>query len=109
VHLRQAYAALRGDAGQLAEIIVASAGGFFTMLRATLRLNGVEPPSAPDTLVRAAGGAAGFRAADLDPLVQHVMGVRPLQLRAGDPLPAAYLAAVAATAAYVHRLERKGS
>src|SRR3989454_11835680 len=40
--LRHAYAALRGDPKQLAQVIVGSAAGFFTMLRATLRLRSEE-------------------------------------------------------------------
>src|SRR2546422_2336484 len=39
VRLRQAYAALRGEPKQLAGVIVGSAAGFFTMLRAALRLD----------------------------------------------------------------------
>src|SRR5207244_1906586 len=45
VRLRQAYAALRGDPKQLARVSVGSAAGFFTMLRATLRLAGKTPPA----------------------------------------------------------------
>ena len=40
VRLRQAYAALHDDPKQLARVVVGSAGGFFTMLRAVLRLAG---------------------------------------------------------------------
>src|SRR5256886_5059367 len=60
VRLRQAYAALRGDPKQLGRVIVGSAAGFFTMLRATLRLAGKTPPAPPDALVREAGALMGF-------------------------------------------------
>ncbi|HEU5260805.1 MAG TPA: hypothetical protein VFU41_05185 [Gemmatimonadales bacterium] len=106
VRLRQAYAALRGDPKQLAQVIVGSRAGFFTMLRATLRLTEKTPPTAPDALVREAGALIGFAPEGLAGLVQHARGVRALRLGSGDPLPGAYLAAVARTAEFVHRLHQ---
>ena len=44
VRLRQAYAATAGNPKQLARIVVGSAGGFFTMLRAVLRFAGRPAP-----------------------------------------------------------------
>ena len=105
LHLRQAYAALRGEPKQLAQAVVRSAGGFFTMLRAVLRLAGKPVPTAPDELVRSAAALAGFPAEELAPLVQHAAGGPALRLRPDDPLVPAYLAAVARTAAYVNGLE----
>jgi len=104
VRLRQAYAALRGDSKQLARVIVRSAGGLFTMLRATLRLAGQAPPADAASLVRAAGALVGFPPDGLAPLVAHASGGRALRLAAGDPLPAAYLGAVTQTAQFVNRL-----
>jgi len=109
VHARRAYAALKGQPKRLGEFLVQSAGGFFAMLRAALRLGGVTPPAGPDRLVEAAGAKLGFDAKGLQPLVVHVTGAQTLKLNAGDPLPAAYVAALASTAAYVNRMERKGS
>lgn len=104
VRLRQANAALRHDPKQLARVIVGSAGGFFTMLRAALRLAGRTAPATPDALVRDAGGIIGFATEDLAALVAHAGGARQLKLAPHDPLPAAYLAAVARTAEFVNRL-----
>ncbi len=104
VRLRQAYAALRDDPKQLARVIVGSVAGFFTMLRATLRLAGRTPPTAADALVREAGAVVGFPHEALAGLVQYAGGGRALRLGSGDPLPAAYLAAVARTAEFVNRL-----
>ena len=104
VRLRQAYAALRGDPKQLAQALVGSAAGFFTMLRATLRLAGKTPPAAPDALLREAGALMGFAPERLAALEAHARGVGRLKLRPGDPLPAEYLAAVARTAEFVNRL-----
>ena len=105
VRLRQAYAALHEDPKQLARVVVGSAGGFFTMLRAVLRLAGRPAPASTAELVRSAGVLIGFAADGLAPLVQHAMGGPVPRLGKGDPLAAAYLAAVARTADYVNRLE----
>ena len=102
VRLRQAYVALPPK--QLARVVAGSAGGFFTMLRAALRLAGQTPPADVGSLVRAAGALVGFPPDGLAPLVAHATGGRALRLAAGDPLPAAYLGAVAQTAEFVNRL-----
>src|SRR6266568_3083037 len=99
VRLRQAYAALWAEPKRLAGVIVGSAPGFFTMLRALLRLAGRPVPARPETLV-------GFTAAELAPLIRHAEGGPALRLEGGarDPLVAAYLAAVARAAQYVNGL-----
>jgi hypothetical protein len=109
VQARRAYAALQGEPKRLGRVLVESAGGFLAMLRAALRLAGHAPPPAAEQVVQTAGATIGFDAAALAPLVAHVSGGSELHVKAGDPLPAAYVAALAATAAYVHRMERKGS
>ncbi len=104
VRLRQAYVALRREPKRLAEILVRSAGGFFTMVRAALRLAGQDAPRDPEELVRAAAPVIGFSPDGLADLVAHVRGRRALKLEPEDPRAAAYLAAVVRTAEYVNRL-----
>ncbi len=104
VRLRQAYAALRGDPKRLAGVIAGSTGGFFTMLRAALRLAGKAVPAGADALVREAGAVIGFAPDGLAALVAHATGGRTLKLAGGDPLPVVYLGAVARTAEFVNRL-----
>ena len=106
VRLRQAYGALWAEPKRLAEVIVGSAPGFFTMLRALLRLAGKPVPGRPEALVGAAAALVGFAAAELAPLIRHAEGGPALRLEGGarDPLVAAYLAAVARTAEYVDGL-----
>ncbi len=108
VRLRQACVALGGDRKALARVIGGSVPGFLAMLRATLRLAGDTPPAAAAALVRAAGTLIGFPAEGLAPLVTQSTGGPGLRLAAGDPLPAAYLAAVAHTAAFVNRFLEEG-
>jgi hypothetical protein len=104
VRLRQAYAALRDDPKRLAPVLAASAAGFFTMLRALLRLAGRPAPAAAAALVREAAALVGFAPEGLDPLAAHAAGGPALRLARGDALPARYLEAVARTAEYVNRL-----
>src|SRR6059036_1147778 len=101
VRLRQAYVALPPK--QLARAVAGSAGGFFTMLRAALRLAGQTPPADVASLVRAAGALVGFPPDGLAPLVAHATGGQALR-QAGNALAAAYLDAVARTAQFVNRL-----
>jgi predicted nucleotidyltransferase len=105
VRLRQAYGALWGEPKRLAGVLVGSAAGFFTMLRAVLRLAGKPVPARPEALVGAAATLIGFGAEVLAPLLRHAEGGPPLRLKAGDPLVPAYLAAVARTAAYLNGLK----
>lgn len=106
VRLRQAYGALWAEPKHLAGVIVGSAPGFFTMLRAVLRLAGRPVPARPETLVGAAATLVGFPAGDLAPLVRHAEGGPALRLEGGarDALVAAYLTALARVAQYVNQL-----
>ena len=106
VRLRQAYGALWAEPKHLAGVIVGSAPGFFTMLRAVLRLAGRPVPARPETLVGAAATLVGFPAGDLAQLVRHAEGGPALRLERGarDPLVAAYLTALARAAQYVNEL-----
>src|SRR6266536_4706678 len=109
VRLRQAYGALWGEPKRLGGVIVGSAAGFFTMLRAVLRLAGKPAPARPEALVGSAATLIGFGADGLAPLLRHAEGWPALRLKAGDPLAPAYLAAVARTAAYVNGLDESGT
>lgn len=106
VRLRQAYAALHEDPKQLARVIVGSAGGFFTMLRAVLRHAGRPAPASPAELLRSAGALIGFAADALAPLVQHALGGPMPRFGKDDALAGAYLGVVARTAEYVNGLTR---
>ncbi|MGH7608035.1 MAG: hypothetical protein ACREME_11925, partial [Gemmatimonadales bacterium] len=103
VHLRQAYAAYWEDPKRLADALRGTAAGFFTMLRAVLRLAGRTPPAGAPDVLRDAARTIGFTADGLERLAG------PVKLAPRDPLPAAYLRALARTADYVNRMERTSS
>jgi predicted nucleotidyltransferase len=106
VRLRQAYGALWAEPKRLGGVIVGSAPGFFTMLRALLRLAGRPVPARPGMLVGAAATLVGFDAGELASLIRHAEGGPALRLEGGahDPLVAAYLTALARAAQYVNQL-----
>ena len=104
VRLRQAYAGTRGDARALTRVVAGSLAGFFTMLRATLRLAGRPVGTAPADLLAQAAAAIGFAAEPLADLAAHAAGTGRLTLTAADPRAVAYLAAVARTAEFVDHL-----
>jgi len=106
VRLRQAYAATRDDGKALTRVIAGSLGGFFTMLRAALRLAGrpAAPAATPVELLGQAAGAIGFPVEPLMELAGHAAGATRLALQPADPRAAAYLAAVARLAEYVDKL-----
>ncbi|MGH7612771.1 MAG: hypothetical protein ACREMW_01840 [Gemmatimonadales bacterium] len=103
VRLRQGYVGALDDGRRLTELVAASASGFFTMLRTTLRLAGTPVPETPAELVLAAAAVIGFPASDLADVVAHVEGRAPLALGPNDRRAGAYLEAVARTADYVNR------
>jgi len=104
VRLRQAYAGTRADARALTRVVAGSLAGFFTMLRAALRLAGRPVGTAPPDLLAQAAAAIGFAAEPLADLAAHAAGTGRLTLTAADPRAVAYLAAVARTAEFVDHL-----
>lgn len=103
VRLRQGYVGAQSDGRRLTALVAASASGFLTMLRTTLRLAGTPVPASAAEVVLAAAAVIGFPASDLADVVAHVEGRARLSLGPRDPRAAAYLEAVAKTADYVNR------
>lgn len=103
VRLRQGYVGTQGDGQRLTALVAASASGFLTMLRTTLRLAGTPVPATAAEVVLAAAAVIGFPASDLADVVAHVEGRTRLALEPRDPRAVAYLEAVAKTADYVNR------
>lgn len=103
IRLRQGYVAALDDGRRLTELVMASAPGYLTMLRTTLRLAGTPVPDTPAEVVLAAAAVVGFPATSLAGVAAHIEGRSSLALRPRDVRAAAYLDAVARTADYVNR------
>jgi len=104
LRLRQSAVAFRGDGKQLTQLVAGTSAGVFTMFRTLLRLVGRPAPHGPEELVRETAAVVGFPSGALDDVAAHASGARRLALSPRDSRAAAYLDAVARTAAYVDRL-----
>lgn len=94
LRLRTEYAAAAPSGKALASLLVSSSGTFLTLLRATLRLVGREPPHEAGALVRAASEATGMEAAAFDWVVGRLEGKAMPALEPYDPVAAGYLDAI---------------
>jgi predicted nucleotidyltransferase len=94
LHLRTEYAAAAGDGKALGKLLLASAGTFLTLLRATLRLVGRVPPAEPGALVEAAAEVAGMDAGAFGWIVGRLAGQAMPALQPFDPIGARYVDAI---------------
>ena len=105
LHLRTEYAAAAADGKALGRLLVHSAGTFFVLFRATLRLLGGAPPAGHDALVRETAAAAGLDASAFEWVLPALGGKPPKDLAAFDPVAGRYVDAMEALADFVDRLE----
>ncbi len=101
LRLRTEYAAAAPSGKALARLLVGTASTFLTLMRATLRLAGREPPREPGPLVRAAAEAAGMDAAAFDWVVGRLEGRGMPALEPYDPVAARYVDAIERLARFV--------
>jgi predicted nucleotidyltransferase len=94
LHLRTEYAAAAGDGKALGKLLLASAGTFLTLLRATLRLAGRVPPAEPAALVEAAAEVAGMDAGAFGWIVGRLAGQAMPALEPFDPIGVRYVDAI---------------
>jgi len=105
LRLRTEYAAAAADGKALGRLLVHSAGTFFVLFRAVLRLAGGAPPSGHGALVREACATAGLDAAAFDWVLQALDGKRVPDLAAYDPVAGRYVDAMEQLAEYVDKLK----
>jgi predicted nucleotidyltransferase len=105
LRLRAEYAAAAADGKTLGRLLVHSAGTFFILFRATLRLKGGAPPARHDALVRETAAAAGLDATAFDWVLGALGGKEPKPLQPYDPIAGKYVDAMERLADYVDRLE----
>jgi predicted nucleotidyltransferase len=105
LRLRTEYAAAAADGKALGRLLVHSAGTFFILFRAALRLVRGVPPAGHDALVRETAAAAGLDAAAFEWVLGALGGKEPKALEAYDPIAGKYVDAMEVLADYVDGLE----
>ena len=105
LRLRTEYAAAAADGKSLERLLVHSAGTFFVLFRATLRLVGGAPPADHDALVGETAAAAGLDLAAFSWVLAALGGKSPKALGAYDPIAGKYVDAMESLADFVDRME----
>jgi len=105
LRLRTEYAAAAADGKTLGRLLVHSAGTFFVLFRAVLRLTGGVPPADHDALVRETAAAAGLDASVFEWVLAALDGKKPPELAAYDPIAGRYVDAMEQLADFVDGME----
>ena len=105
LRLRTEYAAAAADGKSLERLLVHSAGTFFVLFRATLRLVGGVPPTDHDALVSETAAAAGLDLGAFTWVLAALGGKGRQALEAYDPIAGRYVDAMEALADFVDGLE----
>lgn len=104
LHLRAEYVASGPHPKALAALLENSAGTFFVLFRAVLRLRGTVPPKEHVELVRAAAQVIGFDAGAFDWVLARLAGRKVPELTQFDPVAERYLAAIERLAQFVDEM-----
>ena len=105
LRLRTEYAAAAADGKALGRLLVHSAGTFFVLFRAFLRLTGGVPPAGHDALVRETSAAANLDPTVFDWVLAALDGRNPPALAAYDPIAGRYVDAMEKLADYIDRMQ----
>jgi len=105
LRLRTEYAAAAADGKALERLLVHSAGTFFILFRAALRLTGGVPPAGHDALVEETAAATGLDAAALEWVLAALGGRNPPPLQPYDPVAGRYVDAMEKLADWVDGVE----
>ena len=105
LRLRTEYAAAAADGKALGRLLMHSAGTFFVLFRACLRLTGGLPPAGHDALVQETAAAAGLDASVFEWVLAALDGKNPPALAAFDPIAGRYVDAMEKLADFVDGLE----
>jgi predicted nucleotidyltransferase len=101
LRLRTEYAAAAADGKALGRLLVHSAGTFFILFRAVLRLTGGVPPQDQAALVRETAAAAGLDASPFAWVLAALAGKNPKALEPYDPVAGAYVDAIEKLADFI--------
>ena len=105
LRLRTEYAAAAADGQALGRLLVHSAGTFFVLFRAVLRLTGGVPPTGHAALVKETAAAAGLDASAFDWVLAELEGRHPSPLAAYDPIAGRYVDTMEKLADYIDKME----
>jgi len=105
LRLRTEYAAAAADGKALGRLLEHSAGTFFVLFRAFLRLTGGVPPAGHDALVRETSAAANLDPTVFDWVLAALDGRNPPALAAYDPIAGRYVDAMEKLADYIDRMQ----
>ena len=103
LQLRARHAATGGNGKALTQLLEQSAGSFFVLFRALMRLEGKKPAADPTTLVQDVVNAAKLDQGPFNWVVGRLSGAKGANtLSADDPLAARYVDAIERLAKYVN-------
>jgi hypothetical protein len=105
LRLRTEYAAAAADGIALGRLLVHSAGTFFVLFRAFLRLAGGVPPTDHDALVRETAAAAELDVSAFEWLLGALDGRTPPPLAAYDPIAGRYVDTMEKLADVIDKME----
>ena len=101
LRLRTGFAAAAPNGKALGELLLDSAGTFFVLFRAVLRLVGRTPPQTPKTLVHETADATTLDAAAFDWVLDKIVGHNVPQLKAHDPIGNHYVEQIERLAQFI--------
>lgn len=101
LQFRTEFVAAAPDGKAMGILLVESAGTFFVLFRALLRLVGREPPQEREPLVAAVAEAAGLDADAFNWILTTMRGKKPPALKAYDPVGDRYLEQIDRLASFI--------
>ena len=101
LRLRTEFAAAAPNGKALGELLLDSAGTFFVLFRAVLRLVGHTPPQTPKTLVHETAEAAGLDPSAFDWVLDKIVGHNVQALKAHDPVGDHYVEQIERLAQFI--------
>ncbi|NIU54696.1 MAG: hypothetical protein GWN51_14605 [Gemmatimonadetes bacterium] len=108
LRLRTEFVATAADGKALERLLLDSAGTFFILFRAVLRLVGETPPQEPEPLVRATAEAATLDAGAFEWILQRFTGRKPPGLKAYDPVGDRYMEQIERLAHFIDTYDPTG-
>lgn len=105
LRLRTEFVAAAAKGRALEELLLDSAGTFFVLFRAVLRLTGHTPPQTPKTLVHEMADVTHLDASAFDWVLDKLVGHNVPRLKAYDPIGDRYLEQIERLAEFVDQFE----